>query len=65
MGYGNREELDEAWQLLETKKDKDGKYVLEDAPPFTYYRGGGGQAGQANKWTTFYAYLALKHRDSQ
>jgi hypothetical protein len=62
MGYGEREELNEAWQLLETKKDTDGKYVLEDAPPFTYYRGGGGQEGVANKWITFYAYLALKHR---
>jgi hypothetical protein len=64
LGYGKRHELTKAWGLLESKKDKEGKYILDWTPsrPRSYFQPG--KRREANKWITLYAYLALKHRDS-
>lgn len=63
LGYGKRPELAEAWELLESKKDEEGKYILVWTPSRRYSYFQPGQRGEANKWITLYAYLALKHRD--
>jgi hypothetical protein len=62
LGYGKSPELAEAWDLLETKRDKDGRYTLDWDPPRSHFKPD--KRGQASKWVTLYAYLALKHRDN-
>ena len=61
MGYGWCRELDRAWALLETKKNGDGKYILDWTPVQSLLKAG--KRGQPNKWVTFYALLALKYRE--
>ena len=58
MGYGRHPALGAAWAQLETKKDPQGRYLLDWSPP-SYFSPG--PKGQPNKWTTLYAYLALKY----
>lgn len=60
MGYGRSPELGAAWELLESKKDEEGKYILDWNPSNAYFKPG--KRGMANKWITLYAYLTLKHR---
>lgn len=58
LGYGNRKELDDIWNIIDTKKDKSGKYIVEytsTKPPFNV-----GLCYQPNKWITLYTYLAYK-----
>ncbi len=59
MGYGNSPELAAAWDLLEQKKNEEGKYILDWCPTNAYFKPG--KRGLANKWITLYAYLALKY----
>ncbi len=61
MGYGTRPELDDMWKAFESKKDKESRYVLDWDPPRCYFKTG--KRGQANKWVTVYAYLALKYKE--
>jgi hypothetical protein len=61
MGYGQREELNRAWDLLAAKKNEEGKYVLDWSPTRAYFKPG--KRGVSNKWITLYAYLALKYKD--
>jgi hypothetical protein len=58
MGYGQHEALSDAWGRLAAKQDEAGRYILDWYPP-SYFTPG--KKGQANKWSTLYAYLALKH----
>ena len=58
MGYGRHPALGAAWAQLETKRDPQGRYILDWSPP-SYFSPG--PKGQPNKWTTLYAHLALKH----
>jgi len=60
MGYGAAPELTEAWNILETKKNEEGRYVLDWDPPRSYFKPG--KRGEPSKWLTLYAYLALKYR---
>jgi len=61
MGYGNDERLAEAWELLEKKKFRNGRYPLERTPTNSPWKVG--EIGLENKWVTFYAYLAKKYRN--
>ena len=56
LGYGKRHELTEAWELLESKKDEKGKYILDWTPSRRYSYFQPGKRGEANKWITLYAY---------
>jgi hypothetical protein len=58
MGYGQHPALQEAWAQLETKRDTQGRYILDSHPTTPFDPG---PKGQGNKWVTLYAYLALKH----
>jgi hypothetical protein len=60
MGYGQREELREAWDILATKQDEQGRYILDWAPDAWLNPG---PKGQPNKWVTLYAYLARQHAE--
>jgi hypothetical protein len=62
MGYGRHEALSDAWEHLATKRDEAGRYILDWYPP-SYFTPG--KKGEINKWVTFYAYLALKHRNRE
>lgn len=62
MGYGDHHALEPAWEQLETKRDDQGRYVLDWTPTRCHFRVG--KRGEANKWVTLYAYLALKYRDT-
>lgn len=60
MGYGIHPALQPAWEMLETKKDAAGRYIL-DWYPNSYLNPG--PKKQANKWATFYACLAIKQKE--
>jgi hypothetical protein len=60
MGYGRAPELAEAWALLETKQE-DGRYMLNWAPPRSYFNPD--KRGKPSKWITLYASLALKYKE--
>jgi hypothetical protein len=60
LGVGNHPSLDRAWEYLESKKDANGRQVLEGTltkQPCTF-----GKVGNENKWVTFYTLLAAKFR---
>lgn len=61
MGYGDRDELADAWTLLEARRTSDGRYILDWTPPRTYLKGG--RRGKPSKWVTLYALLAKAHRN--
>ena len=60
LGAGEAAELDEAWNLLETKKDRDGKIPLEGTLPGNNAYLPKERVGKPSKWGTLYAYLAWK-----
>jgi hypothetical protein len=62
MGYGNDGRLKGAWDLLESKKEVSGEYPLDWTPTQCPWKVG--KRGTANKWISFYAYLAEKYRTS-
>jgi hypothetical protein len=60
LGAGSHPALTEAWDMLKAKEDENGKLKLEGTltkQPCSF-----GPVGKANKWVTFYAVLAEKHR---
>ena len=61
MGLGKRKELDRAWRVLESKKDKTGRFLLDWNPMQAPFKPGKRQ--QPNKWITYYALLAMKYRE--
>jgi hypothetical protein len=52
LGYGNDKRLKEAWEIIGTKKDKNGKYVLNGTLSKSYLPKE--KVGRASKWVTFY-----------
>lgn len=60
MGYGSDERLNPAWDALESRADDAGRYSLDWTPTECPWKVG--QRGEINKWITFYALLAQKHR---
>lgn len=59
LGYGADERCKRAWDVLESKKDADGYYILDKALSKPNYKIG--KIGSANKWITLYALLAKKY----
>lgn len=60
LGYGNDGLLAEAWNILESKRTPDGKYILNGTLTKSYLPKE--RAGKPGKWVTFYALLAQKER---
>lgn len=60
LGYGSRQEVSRAWKLLETKKDTQGRYILDWTPSQLRKLFNVGKRNDPNKWITLYALLALK-----
>ncbi len=61
LGSGNKPELKEAWELLHSKKDKEGKSILEGTLAKSYLPKE--RVGKSSKWVTLYALLAEKYRE--
>ncbi len=63
LGYGQDPRLDRAWEILESKRDTEGRIILDWAPPSPYrIPFDVGKRGKPNKWMTLYAHLAWKYR---
>jgi hypothetical protein len=60
MGYGNDERLNSAWNELESRADRIGRYNLDWTPTGCPWKVG--KRGEANKWITFYVLLSEKYR---
>lgn len=60
MGYGKHKALQKAWQLLESKKDSRGHYILDWTPTQVQKLWKIGKRVHPNKWITFYTLLAKK-----
>lgn len=60
LGYGNDDRLKEAWDILDSKKTEDGKYILNGTLTKSYLQKE--RIGKPSKWVTFYALLAQKER---
>jgi hypothetical protein len=60
MGYGHHPALEDAWAILESKKDAQDRQIIDRARKTLFVVG---SDGQPNKWITFYAYLARKLAD--
>lgn len=60
LGYGKDKKLKEAWNILENKKEKDGKYILEGTLSKSYLPKE--KTGKPSKWVTFYVLLAEKYK---
>ncbi len=58
LGYGKDSRLSEAWDILNGKKDQDGRYILNGTLTKSYLPRE--RVGKPSKWVTFYALLARK-----
>jgi hypothetical protein len=63
LGYGTDKKLKEAWNILEGKKDNDGKYILNGTLNKSYLPKE--KVGKPSKWVTFYVLLARKNNSKQ
>jgi hypothetical protein len=63
MGYGENPRLVNAWRHLQSMTDDEGAFTLSWTPAQCPWKVG--RRGQANKWLTFYALLAAKHRQTR
>ena len=63
LGYGKDKKLKEAWNILESKKDTDGKYILDGTLTKSYLPKTKEKVGKPSKWITFYTLLAKKYKD--
>jgi hypothetical protein len=61
LGQGNRKEMKEAWSLLASKRDGDGRLPLQRSVVWPHIRVT--PRGRPSKWLTLYASLAEKARD--
>lgn len=60
IGHGGDPRLDAAWKHLESMTDRRGAYLLVWTPTQCPWKVG--KRGQPNRWLTFYALAAAKHR---
>jgi len=61
LGYGNDPRFNEAWNILNSKKSSDSKYVLNGTLSKSYLPKE--RVGKPSKWVTFYALLAEKEKN--
>ena len=59
MGYGRDERLEDAWNVMESRCDAQGRYTLDMTPTQSPWKVG--KPGEPNKWVTFYCLLAAKY----
>jgi hypothetical protein len=64
MGYGSRKEVARAWELMEKKKDSQGRYILDWTPSQVRKLFKVGKRNEPNKWVTLYALLTIRTRKS-
>lgn len=62
MGYGKDERLADAWHVMGSRRDADGRYMLDWTPAQSPWRVG--KKGDPNKWITLYCMLAVKYREN-
>jgi hypothetical protein len=58
MGYGKDSRLARAWNLLHSRADERGRFILDWTPGQSPWKVG--ERDELNKWITFYAHLAHK-----
>jgi hypothetical protein len=63
LGAGRAPELREAWEILESKQDDQGRIKLEGTLAKSYLPKE--RVGRPGKWVTLYGWLAYKARDAQ
>jgi hypothetical protein len=63
LGYGYDNRLNEAWEILSTKRDVEGKYILDGTLSKSYLPKE--KIGEPSKWVTFYSLLAEKNRKTK
>lgn len=63
MGYINHPKMLRAWELFESKRTPEKKFLLDWTPVNKYLKPG--KIGEPNKWITFYAYLLYKLKFSE
>ena len=61
MGYGRDERLRDAWNVLDSRKDDQGRCRLDWTPAQCPWKVG--KAGEPNKWITLYCLLAGKYAE--
>lgn len=61
LGKGNDPGCERAWELLDSKCDDDGKYILDNSLTKPYIKIE--KPGKPSKWVTFYALLAQKEKN--
>ncbi len=59
LGEASHTSCEKAWALLDSKKDREGKYILSESFEEPYFNVG--LVGQPNKWVTLYVLLAEKY----
>lgn len=62
LGRGKSLELQEAWNILEEKRDHQGRIILEGTLPLNKSYLPKERIGKPSKWATLYAYLAWKNK---
>jgi hypothetical protein len=62
MGHGKDARLARAWDVLERKRDAQGRYRMDWTTSSALLKAG--KPREANKWVTLYALLALKFRNA-
>ena len=64
MGYASEKQVSRAWELLEKKKDNEGRYILDWTPSQVQRIFKVGKRNEPNKWITLYALLAVKAKEN-
>lgn len=59
MGYGGDERLNDAWAVLDSRMDAEGRFTLDWTPSKSPWKVG--RVGEPNKWLTLYCLLAKKY----
>lgn len=59
LGVANHPNCKKAWNLLDSKKAVDGKYILSQSFDTPYFNVG--KKGDVNKWVTLYVMLSEKY----
>lgn len=63
MGCGKDDRLKDAWAVLDSRADAEGRFSLNWTPPQAPWKVG--KRGEPNKWVTLYCLLAKKHAGIQ
>ena len=63
MGYGRDERLKDAWNVMERRRDAQGRYPLDMTPAQSPWKVG--KTGEPNQCVTFYCLLAGKYANGE